>query len=720
MSLPKIFRTSAGNILLPAAYVLALGAFYWKYVPLVPGFQAVLLPILLAVAVLAAVDGRRGLLAFIFVFPLINNLPYFFGIAEPIPFAPTALVLFLFFFGGRLVAGLNRGNAPRIAEPILRPLGLAAALVAVSAVVTFWRYANFFPIGSGRVLEWAVNAHGVTSGGAFMSVLFCGLNYLTAFGFFFIFLRTDRSRAFLVKALTALGAGALLSCAFGFTQLAGHLALGNNPLSIVNEIVNATFKDALAFGCFLSMIIPLSLGSALSFRGLRRAGAVILLAASAILILAAGSKSAFFGALAGLMGFAGLAASTALRRRSGGARIAHERTSGRGAHLVGGTRAGSQVSVGRFVSLSPSRRAVLILAVVLAAAGAGILAVQTGVLRSFLSTKTIERLPKTRALLNLRINTLWRLAGDCITAYPATGVGVGAYIIESSNFAARDGGALTDLPESAENYFLQVAAELGLPGLAVFVWFIWEIFKKGRKAWRATLPRSPDRWLLAGTFSGLVSYAFNIMAHSYIGSFEIKYTFWLFVAAVFILDARNIPDEAGAKSPASKPGRGTRTAAAIAAVVFGAIFLWISTHALSLARTTDRFPIPREAGLGKVEKTESGREFRWTREYGGLTIRIDSPVLAVPIHAAHPDIRSRPVTVRISLAPDVFRRGRTLKELVLSSPEWSEVVLDVPAGEVGLRRFLFFEVARTWNPSKTTGAHDSRDLGIAIGPVQFR
>ncbi len=303
MSPSKIGRPGAARVLLAAAYVLGLGVFYWKYVPLVPGFQAVLVPILLAVGILAAADMRRGILAFVFFFPLINNLPYFFGISEPIPFAPTALVLFLFFFGGSLIGSLRRGSPPRLGEPILRPLGLAAALVAVSAAITLWRYANFFPIGSPRVLEWAVNAHGVTSGGAFMSVVFTGLNYLTAFAFFLTVLRTDRSRAFLLKALTSLGVGALLSCAYGFFQLSGHLALGNNPLSIVNEIINATFKDALAFGCFLSMIIPLALAGALSLRGARRAGAAALALASFILIFSTGSKSAFFGALAGLACF---------------------------------------------------------------------------------------------------------------------------------------------------------------------------------------------------------------------------------------------------------------------------------------------------------------------------------------------------------------------------------------------------------------------------------
>jgi hypothetical protein len=127
-----------------------------------------------------------------------------------------------------------------------------------------------------------------------------------------------------------------------------------------------------------------------------------------------------------------------------------------------------------------------------------------------------------------------------------------------------------------------------------------------------------------------------------------------------------------------------------------------------------------EAGVGGIEKTDDGREFRWTREYGGIPVRVASPLLAVPIHASHPDIGARPVPVRISLAPDVFRRGRVLMELSLSSSDWREIVLDIPAGDVGRQRILFFEVGRTWNPSKTTGAPDSRNLGIAVGPIRFK
>jgi hypothetical protein len=681
-------RSKGRGAALVLLYVLALAAFYLKYVPLVPAFQIVLLPVLVAVAAAAAIEARRGLLAVIFILPLINNLPYFFGLTEPLPFAPTALLLFLFFFGGWLVRGAGEGLAAPIPEPVFRPLGLAALLVTVSAAVAFWRYAAFFPIGTGRVLEWPVNAHGVTSGGAFMSVLFFALNYLTSFAFFLVFLRTDRSKGFALKALATLGAGGLLACAFGFVQLAGNLAFGNNPQSIVNGIINATFKDALAFGCFLSMIIPLSLGGVLASRGLKRAAAALLAAASAVLILAAGSKSAFLGLFVGLAGFACLAAGTALRKR--------------------------RESAGKW----PVRRwAVVLLIAAIAGGGIGFLAVRTGLGKRVLSMRTMERLPRTKLHLEQRLNTVWRLAGEGIAAYPLTGLGVGGYIIESSNYAAVTGVKIA-MPDSAENYFLQVAAEMGLPGLVVFLWIFWEIFRKARAAWRKAPLRGPERWILAGTVSGILAYVFNLLTHSYIGSYEIKYIFWLFAAAVFILGGG--PEAASETAGASAARRRSRRTTAAFVAAFGLAHLWSSAHGLSLDRTTVRFPVPKEIGLGRMEKTDDGREFRWTREYGGVPVAAASSALVVPVHASHPDIAARPVRVRISLRPDVFRAGPVLKVLVLETWEWRDVELPIPAADVGKRRILFFEVDRTWNPSKTTGAPDSRDLGLAVGPVRSR
>ncbi len=80
-----------------------LYSFYLKYVPLVTPFQVILLSVLGLLVILTISGIEAGTLFFLFVFPLINNLPYYFGINESVPHAPIALVLFLFYFWAWLI-----------------------------------------------------------------------------------------------------------------------------------------------------------------------------------------------------------------------------------------------------------------------------------------------------------------------------------------------------------------------------------------------------------------------------------------------------------------------------------------------------------------------------------------------------------------------------------------------------------------------------------------
>jgi hypothetical protein len=127
--------------------------FYDTYVPLVKPFQLILAPLLVLIFVLTSYRRDWGILFFVFVFPLINILPYFFGITPQIPHAPTALVLFLAFFFGWLLFGRLQPLPQPSSQPIYRPIFLLMAVVAVSVLITFWRYTNFFPLMADRVLE---------------------------------------------------------------------------------------------------------------------------------------------------------------------------------------------------------------------------------------------------------------------------------------------------------------------------------------------------------------------------------------------------------------------------------------------------------------------------------------------------------------------------------------------------------------------------------------
>jgi hypothetical protein len=211
--------------------------------------------------------------------------------------------------------------------------------------------------------------------------------------------------------------------------------------------------------------------------------------------------------------------------------------------------------------------------------------------------------------------------------------------------------------------------------------------------------------------------------HTFIGSYEIKYTFWLLVGLAFCL-GRPSESEGSDSAISDNEGRNgswkksLNIGAAAVIAVFGASLLWNSTHSLSLASRTALLGIKQNFGFYQLEKTADGREFRWTRGYGGTTIKIGKPVLKLSILASHPDIQANPVQVRVYLVKEFFRQKRLLAEITLSQDVWKTFEYDIPE-EVGREVILLLKVSRTWNPQKTLGVPDPRNLGIALGKIEF-
>ena len=164
-------------------YAPLLCLFYYKYVPLIPSFQVVMIPILLVTFTLTVVKKEWGILFFVFAFPLVNNLPYFFRIDTDIPHAPAALVLFLVFFLGWLFHNSFYFSRLSFDQEVFRPIILFSLIIISSGIVTYFRYANFFPFLTEDIHELIVNVNYVRVGGAIMSVVFACLNYLSGFVF---------------------------------------------------------------------------------------------------------------------------------------------------------------------------------------------------------------------------------------------------------------------------------------------------------------------------------------------------------------------------------------------------------------------------------------------------------------------------------------------------------------------------------------------------------
>lgn len=673
--------------LLTCMYVLILYFFYIRYVPLIDSFQSILLPILFLIFCLTVFNLRWGTLFFVALFPLINNLPYFFGIYGAMPHAPTALVLFLFYFLGWLVNSLIHKPTFSSQRKIFRPLFLFSILVIVSGIITALRYANFYPFLTDYVYELITNAFGVTSGGAIMSVIFNSLNYLTGFAFFCLLLSIHHiyAEGFMERTVIVLCVSTFLSLSFGLFQRIFDLEFGNNLISINHGLINATFKDALSFGAFLSMVVPLFLGVFFAGRGAVRVFSLVVVILSLYMLFFAGSKSGFIGVILSLCLFFLLAIKMTYKRKEKPIFLSL-----------------------RKIWSSPIVISVLILAIIL-----GYIIIN----KDLSNSKTITRLNYLfeHGVVNLTMKMrgpLWEAALLMMRDYPISGVGIGGYIIELANYSEMHRTAI-QAPQSAENYFLQVGAEFGIIGLIVILWLFWEVLRQIKRRYLNLSPKRV-RFILIGAIAGIISFFVNIQFHTYIGSFEINYTFWLLAAFVYCLGHSEQEQEEKRLS-----GKKFVVLSVCVFILFSGTLLWNSTHSLSLKSRTEKFHLKQNFGFYELEKTPDGRRFRWTSSYGGLTLKIEKSVIQIPLLASHPDIERDPVKVKIYLIKDFFKQKILLDECVLTKSVWNTYEYLIPQ-DINKEVILLFKISRTWNPQKALGAPDPRNLGIAVGEIKFR
>lgn len=255
---------------------------------------------------------------------------------------------------------------------------------------------------------------------------------------------------------------------------------------------------------------------------------------------------------------------------------------------------------------------------------------------------------------------------------------------------------------------------MGIAGLLAWGWAAWALFKSIRRGFRAENGNGRGILLRVGLTAAIVAFALNAMMHSYIGNYEIHYFLWLLIGLLFCLSRADEDTPPSERAPRVRRRR--IAAAAVGLVLVGTVNVWNSTHALSLRSQTEKRGLIQDFGLYAREKTADGRDFRWTREYGALPVTIDRPVLRLPLQAAHPDISERPVTVRIYLVQGLFESKRLLRTVTIADNDWRTVDLPV-AEENGEKGIIFLEVDRTWNPEKTVGARDARNLGVAVGKI---
>ena len=159
---------------------------------------------------------------------------------------------------------------------------------------------------------------------------------------------------------------------------------------------------------------------------------------------------------------------------------------------------------------------------------------------------------------------LWTVATRMIEANPLLGVGVGNFPEEAGRYLLvpgllRETQFIVVDPKVAHNAYLEVAAETGLPGLALFVALLGTAFASCRRAWLRA-EAIGDRHLSVAAralFVALVAYAVAIVWLSQ----QYGKQLWLLLALAFALpDLAAAPDRQRALSPQASQRRRRWTA----------------------------------------------------------------------------------------------------------------------------------------------------------------
>ena len=292
-----------------------------------------------------------------------------------------------------------------------------------------------------------------------------------------------------------------------------------------------------------------------------------------------------------------------------------------------------------------------------------------------------------------------------IGARPLFGVGIGQYYDTSPLFLSPQL-AWTYGHENAHNYFLQLAAELGLVGFAVFAaWIGLNLAVIGR-----ALARAPRDMRLLGAAAGIIALiGTSTTGHPLLVN-EVAFPFWILFGLTVALAGLTLVNS-------SRPLDAPRTAhERVGWPLTAAAGIVLSLAAAMSARTGPlRAPIsPAVTGFYEWETDGDGRRFRWTSEYASLFVPRNVKRIRVPVRLPLVHRPIAPMGVEVAVGGMVQSRSLALER-------WStiDIVLTQMEGPALFTR-VDLRVDQVWRPALyVAGSADMRSVGVQVGEYEM-
>ncbi len=293
---------------------------------------------------------------------------------------------------------------------------------------------------------------------------------------------------------------------------------------------------------------------------------------------------------------------------------------------------------------------------------------------------------------------VWSAATRAFLQRPIVGWGTGSLYRQLGEFYAPGDPGWHPVQENAHNYFLQLAAETGVVGVAAFGWMIWSALRPILGRWRTSPPAM--RLLAIGALGFLLT---CVSGHPLVVVRQVV-IFWTYLAVV------RVAGEGTWKSETAGPRWLRRTTLGIAALVTGLAFVSAaSRHTCSVPRVA-RGPVAAGFAEGFDPPDQTG--VRLMRRGGRIELCNGSP---------------EPRTVGVTMTVEPLSVERTLDVYAPGSPVQT---LAVPSGGTrlelrgvvpgrGRTSILIVEASRRGRTDELTPEVARRHLTVRVEGVEI-
>lgn len=684
--------------------------------------------LILIIFLVSVIGGKYGLYVYIFLIPLLNSLTTILEI-RPIP---ILLLLFFSFFLGFLIYSYRNLNIDFkfynllnsnfiIDSEIAKTFLIFFIITLMSTVILILRYSNFYPFITNNYHNLIVNINGqFDSTGSIFWTINSFFNYIIGFLFLFAVFNILKSIREIVVALIVLVSATILSAFMSIYQNFVNPFIGSFSHWVNSGRLNATFTDPNALGAYIVLLFPILIIMIIVSRKIYlKVIFCLLLIPFMMMVSFSGSRNALFGIFFAVAMF-----------------------------IVFGILFRSN----RFKSISRKRlnKKVAIKIVVVALVVVLIISLLLGIfltsniLKSkILNNNLVNRifesgkalvfyykqagfLEALKSISNYRY-IYWNQAINMTKDYPITGVGIGAYMIELPDYLYRSEYSFTQI-DFAGNYYLQVLAELGIPGLVIILFLFFLFIKKTILYLRIKkLKNGFDNsdWMLAGLFISFLSMIVIQFFGPHTNFIEIQMTFWLVIGLIMayiklgVYNVKTLGNNYDFLKNFPKVLQLQRNlkldlinviSIVIIVLIFASSFSLNSLTSLSIAAKQNKDNWANEYGFYKVDNLR--KKLRWIADDASVVLEKKGSSIMIPLQDAYPIKNSKPNIVKF------YIDNLLVKKIKLEDDSWYNVNLKIP-DFTNTRFTLTIVVSRSWVPKELGINFDTRVLGLRLGEISF-